>query len=260
MLPNSTMYLSSVLIILINTDIPLYFLSLQFGQTLNIAIGITSSDIMYTHRSKLRSSELSAEDQQQCEVYSNLLLDCLMATIALVFQGYNTNDNTTANDTFTIDDQSKLYTVIHASDVDLRSRFTLMGFSGLESTDSHEVDLVFLDKLIDNNVDSNSNTFSSSDFQKNQFYVDRDDEITENKRDEKLSLLYENSLSIDNLSDENVTLFLLAGQSNMSGRGQAAELHPTTCCHKEKIKGIRIVNIFITVMKIDIFESIVIDT
>jgi hypothetical protein len=225
-----------------------------------MAIGITSSDIMYTHRSKLRSSKLSAEDQQQCEVYSNLLLDCLMATIALVFQGNNTNDNTAANDACTIDDQFKLYTVIHASDVNLRSRLTLMGFSGLESTDSHEVDLVFLDKLIDNDVDSDSDTSSSTEM-KNEFYIKMNGESLENKEMyEKLSLLYENSLAIDKLSDENVNLFLLAGQSNMSGRGQVAELHPTTCCLKEKRKGIRIINIFIAVMITDMVNVIVLDT
>jgi hypothetical protein len=256
MLLNSTVYLSSVLIILIDIDVPLYFLSLQFGKKLTIAIGITSSDIMYTHRSKLRSSELPAEDQQQCEVYSNLLLDCLMAAVALVFQGYNTNDN----DTCTIDDQFKLYTVIHASDVNLRSRLNLMGFSGLESTDSYEVDLVFLDKLIDDCVTSDPDTSSSTDFQENPFYIETDDEIMENKRDEKLSLLHLNSLSIDKLSEKNVNLFLLAGQSNMSGRGQVAELFPTICCLREKSKGIRTMNIFITVMKFDMFNSIVIDT
>jgi hypothetical protein len=184
---------------------------------------------MYTHRSEIVSpknfSGLVEKQQKQFQLYSTLLLDCLMAVIAIVLKEYNTNLSVTrinSNDTAT-ENQSKIeespmsHIVVHASDVNLRSYFSLIGLSGLESTNSYEIDLVFLDKLLDTGVKSDSdgsinrNTNGKGRIGMNGINM-------EEKGGEKLFLQHGNYLPIDdNLFEKNMNLFLLAGQSNMSG-------------------------------------------
>lgn len=200
---------------------------------------------MYTHRSKVlpsgHYSELSKEGQPheqlqlQLQLYRNLLLDCLMVSIAMMLTEYKTNlsandinNNDTAIEINQEDRHSPiLYTIIHASDVTLRSRIFDLKFSESENINSYEVDLVFLDKLVETGFNSDSDRSLNIDLQNTkdifgttgEYMESKDKQEIDNgdrKANDELGIQQGKNLAIDKL-DMNVNLFLLAGQSNMSG-------------------------------------------